>query len=96
MAKALLRENALPSLDEDNSGPEELAQVLRESPQAATTMIKGALAREKLADGSSANVRLALLVDQMEEMYTQEGVGQVDREAFVDVLDQPVRSESGR
>ena len=87
LAKALLREDALPSLDEDSSGPEELAVVLRESPQAATTMIKGALSREKLADGSSANARLALLVDQMEEMYTQEGVGQKDREAFVDVLD---------
>ena len=87
LAKALLRDDALPSLDEDKAGPEELAVVLRESPQAATTMIKGALSREKRADGSSANVRLALLVDQMEEMYTQEGVGQDDREAFVDVLD---------
>jgi len=87
LAKALLREDALPSLDEDNNGPQELAQVLRESPQAATAMIKGALSREKLADGSSANARLALLVDQMEEMYTQEDVGQDDREAFVDVLD---------
>ncbi len=50
-------------------------------------MIKGALSREKLANGKSANARLALLVDQMEEMYTQEEVGQKDREAFVDVLD---------
>ena len=87
LAKALLREDALPSLDEDNEGPEELAQVLRESPQAATSMIKAALSREKRPDGKSANVRLALLIDQMEEMYTQEGVTQKDREVFVDVLD---------
>ncbi|MGI9247865.1 MAG: ATP-binding protein, partial [Woeseiaceae bacterium] len=87
LAKALLRETALPSLDEDNEGPEELAQVLRESPQAATSMIKGALSREKLDDGSSASARLALVIDQMEEMYTQEDVGQDDREAFVEVLD---------
>ena len=87
LARALLRETALPSLDEDNDGPGELAQVLRESPQAATSMIKGALSREKLADGKSANARLALLIDQMEEMYTQEEIGQEDREAFVDVLD---------
>jgi Tfp pilus assembly protein PilF len=87
LAKALLRENALPSLDEGSEGPEELAQVLRESPQAATSMIKGALSREKLADGSSANARLALVIDQMEEMYTQEDIGQKEREAFVDVLD---------
>ncbi len=92
LAKALLRETALPSLDENNEGPEELAQVLRESPQAATAMIKGALAREKLDDGSSARARLALLVDQMEEMYTQDDIGQEDRVAFVDVLDALARS----
>ncbi len=92
LAKALLRENALPSLDEDGEGPGELAQVLRESPQAATAMIKGALSREKLEDGSSANARLALLVDQMEEMYTQEEIGQEERVALVDVLDALARS----
>lgn len=87
LAKALLRETALPSLDEDKDGPEELANVLRKSPEAAASMIKGALSREKRTDGSSANARLALLVDQMEEMYTQDEVTQDDREAFVDVLD---------
>lgn len=92
LAKALLRETALPSLDEGGGGAAELAQVLRESPQAATAMIKGALSREKLADGRSANVRLALLVDQMEEMYTQEEIGQEERVAFVDVLDALARS----
>ncbi|MGI9223507.1 MAG: tetratricopeptide repeat protein, partial [Woeseiaceae bacterium] len=92
LARALLRDTALPSLDEDNEGPEELAQVLRESPQAATSMIKGALSREKLDDGGNANARLALVIDQMEEMYTQEEVGQEDREQFVDVLDALARS----
>ena len=92
LAKALLREHALPSLDEDRDGPAELAQVLRESPQAAASMIRGALSREKLNDGKSANARLALLVDQMEEMYTQDEVTQEDREAFVDVLNALARS----
>ena len=87
LAKALLRDTALPSLDEANEGPEELAQVLRESPQAATSMIKGALSREKLEDGKKANARLALVIDQMEEMYTQEEIQQPERELFVDVLD---------
>ncbi len=36
LARALLREDALPSLDGDSAGPDELAQVLRQSPQAAT------------------------------------------------------------
>ncbi len=87
LAKALLREEALPELDSDGSGPEELAQILRESPQAVTSMIKGALTREKKPDGSAANAQLALVVDQMEEMYTQEEISQEQREAFVDVLD---------
>ncbi|MEX0915334.1 MAG: tetratricopeptide repeat protein, partial [Wenzhouxiangellaceae bacterium] len=87
LAKALLRENALPSLDEDQDGPGELAQVLRNSPQAAASMIKGALSREKRKNGEKADARLALLIDQMEEMYTQHEVTQADREAFVDVLD---------
>ena len=46
LAKALLREDALPSLDADGAGPDELAQVLRQSPQAATAMVRNALARE--------------------------------------------------
>ena len=87
LAKALLRDTALPSLDEDKEGPAELAQVLRNSPQAAASMIKGALSREKRKNGEKADARLALLVDQMEEMYTQDEVTQEDREAFVDVLD---------
>ncbi len=87
LAKALLHEHALPSLDEDSDGPEELAQVLGDSPQAAMSMIKNALSREKLADGGSANARLALVIDQMEEMYTQEEILPEQRRAFVDVMD---------
>ncbi len=92
LAKALLRDEALPELESDGMGPEELAQILRESPQAVTSMIKGALARERGADGKTAGARLALVIDQMEEMYTQEEVKQNHREAFVDVLDALARS----
>lgn len=91
LAKSLLREDALPSLDSDGTGPEELAQVLRESPQAATAMIRNALARECVASGKS-NGRLALVIDQMEEMFTQEEILPEHREAFVDVLDSFARS----
>ena len=87
LAKALLREHALPSLDTESGGHEELAQILRESPQAATSMIKNALSSEGLADGSSANARLALVIDQMEEMYTQDEILPKHRKAFIDVLD---------
>lgn len=87
LANALLREHALPSLESDGAGPAELAQILRESPQAVTSMIKGALAREKTKDGGNVNARLALVIDQMEEMYTQEEILPKHRKAFVDVID---------
>lgn len=91
LARALLREDALPSLDGDGHGPEELAQVLRQSPQAATAMLRNALARQD-GRGDKSNGRLALVIDQMEELFTQEGILQDHREAFVDVLDAFARS----
>ena len=97
LARALLREHALPSLDADGKGPEELAQIMRESPQAATTLIRNALQREEHQDGKT-NARLALVIDQMEEMYTQEEAytqeetPSVQRQSFIDVIDALARS----
>lgn len=89
LAKALLREHALPSLEADGTSAEDLAQILAESPQAATSLIKGAISREQ--GGSAGSARLALVVDQLEEMYTQEEVLPKHRKAFVDVLDSLAR-----
>jgi tetratricopeptide (TPR) repeat protein len=97
LAKALLREQALPTLDADGKGPEELAQIMRESPQAATTLIRNALQREEQQVGKP-NARLALVIDQMEEMYTQEEsytqeeTPSVQRQTFIDVIDALARS----
>ena len=91
LAKALLREDALPLLDVEGSGPDELAQMLRESPQAAIAFVRNALAREAAAKGK-ANGRLALVIDQMEELFTHEETQPGHREAFVDVLDAFARS----
>ena len=91
LARALLREDALPSLDGDGAGPDELAQVLRQSPQAATAMLRNALARQD-AGSDKSNGRLALVIDQMEELFTQEEILPEHREAFVDVLDAFARS----
>ena len=97
LAKALLREHALPSLDADGKGPEDLAQIMRESPQAATTLIRNALHRDEQQDGKT-NARLALVIDQMEEMYTQEEAytqeetPSVQRQSFIDVIDALARS----
>ncbi len=90
LARALLKEDALSSLDADGAGPEELAQVLRQSPQAATALVRTALARE--AKNDAINGRLALVIDQMEEMFTHEGILPEHREAFIDVLDALARS----
>jgi tetratricopeptide (TPR) repeat protein len=86
LASALLREHALPGLEPDGSDPAALAQVLQESPQATVTLIKSVLKQEAAAAGK-AEIRLALVIDQMEEMFTQEDILPKHREAFVDLLD---------
>ncbi|HLU07404.1 MAG TPA: tetratricopeptide repeat protein [Woeseiaceae bacterium] len=99
MATALLREHALPLLDSDGEGPAALARVLRESPHAAVQLIKSALDGEaaKLTAARPGNAtklrsRLALVVDQMEEMFTQDGVTAKERKAFANTLDALARS----
>jgi hypothetical protein len=86
LASALLREHALPDLEPDGSDPAALAQVLQESPQATVSLIKSVLKQEAAAAGK-AEIRLALVIDQMEEMFTQEDILPKHREAFVDLLD---------
>ena len=86
-----LREHALPSLDTEGKGPDELAQILRESPQAAASLIRNALTREEQTEGKP-NARLALVVDQMEEMYTQEEIPSGHRQSFFEVIDALARS----
>jgi len=97
LATAMLRE---PGLKLEDSGPEELAEVLKNSPSAAVMLIKSALSRVATEQASqSANqrppeTRLALVIDQMEEIFTQEWVTAEDREKFVDTID--VLARSGR
>src|SRR5688572_27293365 len=91
LGNALIREDALPSLDPDGNGPDELAAAFRQSPQAATSLVRNALAGEEGKTGKQ-NARLALVIDQMEEMYTQEEVLPEHRQAFFDVIDSFVRS----
>lgn len=94
LASAILRDHGLPSLDSESEGPASLAQVLRDSPQSAVMLIKSALdqaaANESRAvpgSGGKIQSRLALVIDQMEEMFTQEGITARDRKAFADTLD---------
>lgn len=93
LASALLRDHGLPALDTESEGPQAFAQVLRDSPQSAVMLIRSALdqAAEKEAGarpaGGRIQSRLALVIDQMEEMFTQEGITAKDRKAFANTLD---------
>jgi hypothetical protein len=61
--------------------------------------VRGALARAAVreADGTRTDeaappARLVLLMDQMEELFTREGVGEAERGAFADVIEALARS----
>jgi len=90
LATAILRE---PGLKLEDTGADELAEVLKTSPAAAVTLIKTALARDaaeqstRTADKRPPETRLALVIDQMEEIFTQDWVTAQDRERFMDTID---------
>lgn len=90
LATAMLREHGLHL--EDTSA-EEFAEVLKTSPAAAVMLIKAALARTaaeqsvRSADQRPPETRLALVIDQMEEIFTQDWVTPQDRERFIDTVD---------
>jgi len=90
LATAMLREHGLRL---DDTSPEELAEVLKTSPTAAVALIKSALSRDaaeqasRTADQKPPETRLALVVDQMEEIFTQDWVTAGDREKFIDAID---------
>ncbi|MFU8896112.1 MAG: tetratricopeptide repeat protein [Gammaproteobacteria bacterium] len=90
LATAMLREHGLQLED---STAEEFAAVLRDSPAAAVMLIKAALGRnaaelsDRTADQRPPETRLALVIDQMEEIFTQDWVSAADREQFIAALD---------
>jgi tetratricopeptide (TPR) repeat protein len=90
LATAILRE---PGLRLEDTSAEELAEVLKSSPAAAVTLIKTALARDaaeqsgRTPDKRPPETRLALVIDQMEEIFTQDWVTPQDRERFIDTID---------
>jgi tetratricopeptide (TPR) repeat protein len=90
LATAILRE---PGLRLEDTTADELAEVLKSSPAAGVTLIKTALARDaaeqsgRTADKRPPETRLALVVDQMEEIFTLDWVTPQDRERFIDTID---------
>jgi hypothetical protein len=98
LAATLLRPTALPELESAGTDVKELAQLLRESPKGAVALVKSALMQaaqevarnEKLAEVPQA--RLALFVDQLEEIFTLEHISAAEREVFVRAISELARS----
>jgi tetratricopeptide (TPR) repeat protein len=95
LATAVLKDEGLKLTD---TTAEEFAEVLKTSPVAAVAMIKASLGQDA-AENAGASIgskapqaRLALLVDQMEEVFTQDWVTDDVRKAFVSTIDALARS----
>lgn len=93
LAAALAAPGALPELLADGTTVASLARMLAETPEAVAALVKGGLsqaAREtQLAEklGSQPVARLALLVDQLEELVSAgERIGAAERERFARAL----------
>ena len=91
LAAALLTATALPEFAEAAS-EDELASLLRDSPQAAVPLVRSALngaakaAGLEWQTGEPPPARLALVIDPLEEIYSRPGASQADREKFVAAL----------
>ncbi len=94
LPQALMGETALPELSALKWDRARLAEQFRSAPNLTAQPIGQALATasgdEALTAGAKA--RLALVVDQMEELFTLERVDDEERAAFIGVLASLARS----
>ena len=93
LARALTAETALPELLSSGQDAIALAQLLESAADNSVYPVATALgqvelaARERTEILAHEHVRLALVVDQLEELYTAREIGEKQREAFVRCLD---------
>lgn len=96
LAEACLRETALPELTQPpfDDTIETLATLLRQAPEQAERPLRQALARASQAAGlmERAEARLILVIDQLEELFTDVLLTLTERRAFVAVLSNLARS----
>jgi formylglycine-generating enzyme required for sulfatase activity len=96
LAAAILSAAALPELAGLHYSAEQLAALLREAPsQAALPIRQGLSEAGKVAEPpltATAEARLVIVVDQFEELFTIDRLGQSDREAFVAALETLAKS----
>lgn len=92
LAAALLQPEALPELAADGTTAAQIAETLRGSPVAAEALVKGALSQAAAENRRTRglerqpDVRLALVVDQMEDIFTLPHLSPDDRGKFIAVL----------
>jgi len=98
LAAAILEKDALPELMAGDIDAAELAQLLRETPKAFLPLLKTGLSQAGATLTKTQDMtrrpfaRLALVVDQMEELFTLERVTPAERAEFVEALDVLARS----
>jgi hypothetical protein len=88
LAAALLSETALPELSALRYTPKRLAALLKDAPEQGVLPIEqGLIEAGKTAQLTEiAEARLAIVVDQLEELFTGDGAGEGERETFVPAL----------
>jgi WD domain, G-beta repeat len=96
LAAALLTATAVPQLATLHYPQQEVAALLREAPARTATPIRQGLAEAaRMAQPplvEQAEARLVIIVDQLEELFTLDGIDAAEREAFVVALDALARS----
>jgi formylglycine-generating enzyme required for sulfatase activity/ribose 1,5-bisphosphokinase PhnN len=94
LATAILSPTALPELAGLHYTPERLRTLLNKLPEEAHLPIEQGLAEASKAANlaETAEARLVIVVDQLEEIFTIDGLGEEAREAFVAVLDALAKS----
>jgi hypothetical protein len=95
LAAAILSPTALPELAGLQYTPTALAGLLRKATGQAALPIRQGLAAAGAAAGltQTAEARLVLVVDQLEQLFTIEGFGHPAREAFIATLEALARSD---
>jgi hypothetical protein len=92
LARALLAVDGFPELASEQTTPEWLAGELRENPRGIRILLQAALdrvaaaAQREFGLARPPDARFALLIDQMEELFTLEWIDGSVREAFMQFL----------
>jgi WD40 repeat protein len=99
LAVALLKPEALPELCADGTSPEKLARLLRETAKSPFGIIKGGLSQAAAAEqartaaSKQPETRLALVVDQLEELFSVDIVPE-ERIRFFDAISALVQNDN--